>query len=47
MENKVKKNLDFIGHYIYIGLDTHLKSWTAIIRVEDAFYKTFSQDPDS
>lgn len=47
MENKVNQKLDFTGHNIYIGLDTHLKSWTATIRVEDAFFKTFSQDPDS
>jgi len=47
MENKVNKNLDFTGQNIYIGLDTHLKSWKATIRVEDTFFKTFSQDPDS
>lgn len=47
MENKVKKRMDFTGHNIYIGLDTHLKSWTATVRVEDTFYKTFSQDPES
>ena len=47
MENKVTKKMDFTGQNIYIGLDTHLKSWTATIRVEDAFFKTFSQDPDS
>ncbi len=47
MENKVTKKMDFTGQNIYIGLDTHLKSWTATIRVEDTFYKTFSQDPDS
>ena len=47
MENKVKQNLDFTGKNIYIGLDTHLKNWRATIRVEDAFFKTFSQDPNS
>jgi len=40
MENKVKKRMDFTGHNIYIGLDTHLKSWTATVRVENtAFFK--------
>lgn len=47
MENKVKQKLDFTGQNIYIGLDTHLKIWKATIRVEDAFFKTFSQDPNS
>ena len=47
MKNKVNENLDFTGQNIYIGLDTHLKSWKATIRVGDTFYKTFTQDPDS
>ena len=47
MENKVTKKMDFTGQNIYIGLDTHLKSWTATVRIEDTFYKTFSQDPES
>ncbi len=45
MQNK-SKQLDFSGQNIYIGLDTHLKSWKATIRVEDTFFKTFSQDPN-
>ena len=44
MEKTVTK-LDYSGQNIYIGLDTHLKSWKTTIRVGDAFYKTFSQDP--
>ena len=39
--------LDYSGQNIYIGLDTHLKSWKTTIRVGDTFYKTFSQDPEA
>lgn len=45
MQNK-SKQLDFSGQNIYIGLDTHLKSWRTTIRVEDTFFKTFSQNPE-
>ncbi len=38
MENKVKQNLDFTGQNIYIGLDTHLKTWRTTIRVGDSFF---------
>lgn len=38
-------NLDFSGKNIYVGLDTHLKSWRATVIVESTFFKTFSQDP--
>ena len=37
--------LDFTNQNIYVGLDTHLKSWTVTIRIEDDYYKTFSQNP--
>ena len=46
MEKSVTK-LDYSGQNIYIGLDTHLKSWKTTIRVGDTFYKTFSQDPEA
>lgn len=46
MEKTVTK-LDYSGQNIYIGLDTHLKSWKTTIRVGDTFYKTFSQDPEA
>ena len=46
METAIKK-LDYSGQNIYIGLDTHLKSWRTTIRVGDTFYKTFSQDPEA
>jgi transposase len=39
------KQLDFTGQDVFVGLDTHLKSWSVSILVGDAPYKTFSQDP--
>lgn len=39
------KQLDFSGQDIFIGLDTHLKSWNVSIIVGGIPYKTFSQDP--
>lgn len=39
--------LDFSGQNVYVGLDTHLKSWRVSIIVGDTAYKTFSQDPSS
>ena len=42
--NKSNK-LDFAGQDIYIGLDTHLKSWRTSIVVGKIPFKTFSQDP--
>ena len=44
---KAFRKLDYSGQNIYIGLDTHLKSWKTTIRVGDRFYKTFSQDPEA
>jgi len=46
MNNKGKQ-LDFSGQNIYIGLDTHLRSWKVTIYVGDIFFKTFSQDPSA
>jgi len=37
--------LDYSGQNIYVGLDTHLKSWKVSIIVEQIPWKTFSQDP--
>lgn len=39
--------LDFSGHDIFIGLDTHLKSWSVSIIVGETCFKTFTQDPRS
>ncbi len=37
--------MDFSGQNIYIGSDTHLKSRTTSIIVENTFFKKFSQPP--
>ncbi len=42
--NKSTK-LDFSGQNIFVGLDTHLKSWMVSIVVGNTPFKTFSQDP--
>jgi len=42
--NKVKQ-LDFSGQDIFIGLDTHLKTWKVSIIVGDTSFKTYMQDP--
>jgi transposase len=39
--------LDFKGQKIYVGLDTHLKSWKVSIIMNGITCKTFSQDPSS
>jgi transposase len=44
---KTITQLDYSGKNIYVGLDTHLKSWKTTIRVGDTFFKTFSQDPEA
>jgi transposase len=41
------KQLDFSGQDIFVGLDTHLKSWQVSIMVGEIFSKTYSQDPNS
>ncbi len=39
------KQLDFSGYDIFVGLDTHLKSWKTTVIVGDNVFKTFSQNP--
>lgn len=39
------KTISFKGQNIYVGIDAHLKNWTLTILTENAFFKTFSQDP--
>ena len=39
------KQLDFTGQNIYVGLDTHKKSFSVSIEGERLFYKTFTQPP--
>ncbi|MDR8394697.1 transposase, partial [Aliifodinibius sp. S!AR15-10] len=38
--------LDFTGQSIFVGLDTHKKSWKVSIYHAYGFVKSFSQDPD-
>ena len=40
------KQIDFDGQDIFVGLDTHLKSWRVSIMVGQTAYKTFSQNPN-
>ena len=40
-----RKELNFEGQSIYVGLDVHLKSWTVSIFTEKLHHKTFSQPP--
>jgi len=40
-----RKEINFKGQSIYIGIDTHLKSWKVTIMTEKLHHKTFSQDP--
>jgi transposase len=43
----IKSNqLDFTGQNIYVGIDTHKKSFTVTLQGEQLTYKTFSQPPD-
>ncbi len=37
--------LDFSSQDIFVGLDTHLKSWRVSIIIGESPFKTFSQDP--
>jgi transposase len=46
MQKQVNK-LDFSGQDIYIGLDTHLKSWQVSILGEHLSHKSFSQPPEA
>lgn len=43
---QVQRNeLNFAGQNIFVGLDTHLKSWKVTIMHEKIVHKTFVQDP--
>ena len=41
-----RKQLDFTGENIFIGMDVHKKSWTNSILVGDTFHKTMNQPPE-
>lgn len=40
------KGKDFAGQNIYVGIDTHFKSWSVSIYSDEFELKTFSQQPD-
>jgi transposase len=40
-----RKELNFEGQNIFVGIDVHLKSWNVSIFTEDVHHKTFSQPP--
>ena len=40
-----RKELNFDGQSVFVGLDVHLKSWTVSIFTEKLHHKTFSQPP--
>ncbi len=37
--------ISFKGQNVYLGIDTHLKSWKVTVLFENSVFKTFSQDP--
>lgn len=41
-----RKEVNFEGQNIYIGLDVHLRSWSATILTQEHHHKTFSQTPN-
>jgi transposase len=45
MQTQVTK-IDFNGQNIYVGIDTHLKSWKVSLYHDDIALKVFSQEPD-
>jgi len=42
-----RNELNFEGQNIYVGLDVHLKSWTACIMTEHLEHKKFTQPPEA
>jgi transposase len=45
MLNKFKKNPDFKGHNVYVGLDVHKDSWAVNIIVDDIEHRHITQPP--
>lgn len=45
MKTKQTTN-DFTDRNIYVGLDTHKKSWKVTILTDTLFHKTFTQPPE-
>jgi len=44
MQN-ARNEINFKGQNIYVGIDSHLRSWKVTIMTENLLHKTFSQDP--
>jgi transposase len=42
-----RKELNFEGQNIYVGIDVHLKSWTVSILTETIFHKRFTLPPEA
>ena len=42
-----RRELNFKGQNIFIGIDVHLKSWTVSIFTEELFHKKFNQPPSA
>ena len=42
-----RRELNFKGQNVFIGIDVHLKSWTASIYTEKLFHKKFNQPPSA
>lgn len=40
-----RKELNFEGQNIFVGIDVHLKSWNVSIFTQDLHHKTFNQPP--
>ncbi|MDT0676590.1 hypothetical protein [Autumnicola musiva] len=38
---------DFTGQNIYVGIDTHLKSWNVTVMMDPYYQKTFSQNANA
>lgn len=43
---ETRKEINLKGQNIYVGIDSHLRSWKVTILTEHNFHRTFSQDPD-
>ena len=42
-----RKELNFEGQNIFVGIDVHLKNWNVSIFTEDLYHKTFNQPPNA
>jgi transposase len=42
-----RKELNFEGQNIFVGIDVHLKGWNVSIYTEDLYHKSFNQPPNA